>query len=473
MSLQRFVIVGAGPAGLQAAESIRALDGRAEILVVSDEPSYARMALPYWLTAEIEREHLITGRKDSFERIGVQLREGVLAEGIEPRRHVLHLSDGKDLVYDRLLLATGSTPQIPRIPGVDLPGVHTFWTLADAERILRGRGDDPEVLLLGAGFVGLIVAAAMVKLGWRLRIVEMLPRILPRMLDDQAAGMVASWLQGMGVDLQTGVQTASISEASSSRKLVKFENGTSAEADLVVLATGVRPRVDLARAAGLAVDQGILVDEHLRSSDPDIFAAGDAAQGPVLKGDFRQVHAIQPTATDHGRIAGANMAGKSVVYDGSLAMNLLDVGGIHCVSLGAWEGDGLEAHASLEPFRPMYRKLVWEGDVLAGAILVGPRRELARQNDVGMIKGMIQSGVRMGGWKRYLEVNPWDIRRAYTAARVAELLLGRSLISIPPRPRTHRHLDRGPDLAPKATSLQLLRHRPEHLDVPINTPPFR
>lgn len=473
MNGQRHVIVGAGPAGLNAAEVIRSLDRAAKITLVSDEPAYSRMALPYFLSGQIERDHLLTGGEGSFSHLGVELRLGAGAEALHPEKHTLRLSNGQDLTYDKLLLATGSSPLLPPIPGLDLPGVHTFWTLEDAEAVLQSASGKPEVLMIGAGFVGFTVLTAMHKRGWRLHVVEMLSQILPRMLDGRAATMAASWLGDRGVEVMTDTQVTSIERTPAGRKLVQVEGAPPVEVDLVIAATGVIPNRTLAESAGLDVDHGVLVDAHLRTSHPDVFAAGDVAQGPDLLTGYRVVHAIQPTATDHGRIAGANMAGQAIAYPGSLSMNILDVAGLHCVSIGAWGGEDDEIAAAADESRSLYRKLVWRDGQLIGAILIGPSKDLTLLNDVGMAKGLIQSRADLGAWRHYLMANPWDVRRPFTAARIAERLLGQTLLAAPSAARLHRYRDLQPERAPRPTHAQLLKARPERLTVPIPAPPLR
>jgi NAD(P)H-nitrite reductase large subunit len=200
---------------------------------------------------------------------------------------------------------------------------------------------------------------------------------------------------------------------------------------LVVVATGVRPNLRLAVDAGLATDHGILVDEHMRTSNPAIYAAGDVAQGPALFSDQRQVHAIQTTAVDHGRVAGANMAGQQVAYGGSLLMNVLDVCGLQCASFGDWSNRQSEAMTMSNPSQSIYRSLLWTDDRITGAIFVGRAQDVGMLTDVGMVKGMMQTQTALGGWKGFLRDNPFDIRRAFIAAKVPDKLAETTLLGRP------------------------------------------
>jgi NAD(P)H-nitrite reductase large subunit len=253
------------------------------------------------------------------------------------------------------------------------------------------------------------------------------------------------------IDVHTGVRAVEIGEAGGDRT-VRLSDGTTLRADLVVMAIGVRPNVELARAGGLRVARGIVVDHHLRTSAPDVYAAGDCAEGPDLSTGGLDVHAIQPTAVEHGRVAGANMAGQAIRYDGSLAMNILDVVGLQCASFGRWrDGDGAVT-ATENPGRPLYRKLLWAGDRLAGAILRGPAEDVALLNDLGMVKGLIQSRAALGPWAEELRRSPMDVRRAYVGAGGPAALLARTLLGRALPEQRHRYVvsaatPTGPDRA--------------------------
>jgi hypothetical protein len=204
------------------------------------------------------------------------------------------------------------------------------------------------------------------------------------------------------------------------------------------VAIGVQPNTELAESAGVAVDHGILVDEHLQTSVPGIYAAGDVAQGPVLFSDQREVHAIQPTAVDHGRVAGANMAGRKIQYPGSLSMNVLDVCGLQCASFGHWNTPQADRMIVANAQTCVHRELVWSDQHLIGAVLAGQAADMGLLADVGMIKGLIQTRMPMGPWKEYLRANPFDVRRAYIASGVAQHLTQYELVGAPSQPRHYR-----------------------------------
>ena len=435
----RHVIVGAGPAAISAIETIRQSESdRSSITLISDEPAHARMALPYWLSGKIGRADTHTADAAWFERHGIDARIGARALSVDVEKKVLALDSGESVAYDRLLIATGSTPAVPSIPGCDLDRVMPLWRLEHVAALLEATADcgRPRVVFIGAGFVSMILVGALMKADWDVVVIEQAPHILPRMLDPAAAACAERFLGSRGVELHVGC-TARAIEADGAKRLVHLSDGGRIEADAVVLATGVRPALAWLGKTPIAVGDGILVDAHMQTSVPDVYAAGDVAQGPVLGSDIRAVHAIQPTATDHGRIAGANMAGHRVAYPGSLLMNVVDLGGLQCVAYGDALEDTGDDVVTEDADRSTYRRLVFRSDHLVGATLVGRPGEVGQLNDVGMLKGFLQIRPSLGSWKAFLKAHPFDLRRPYVALGIPEALLNWTLIGRPSLPRDY------------------------------------
>jgi len=466
------LILGGGPAAINAIETIRDFDGGAsKITLVSDEPAYARMVLPYYLANQIPLKQVFTADAAYYDRLKVERLIGRRATRVDPRAKQVTLQDGTAIGFDDLLIATGSSATVPPIPGVELAGVQPMWTLAHTNAVLQAAGDKPrpEAVLVGAGFIGFIVLNAMYKRGWKLHVVEIADQVLPRMLDRDAARLVEAWLLRRGVVLHLGTSVESIRE-DGGLKRVALQNGQAILADIVVVATGIKPNLDFLAGSGIETDQGILVNDRMQTNFPFVYAAGDVAQGPDLLGMKPAVHAIQPTAIDHGRIAGANMAGEEVRYPGSLLMNILDACGLQCASFGRWsdtspptpplrsgeggtsapplspggEGrvEGVEAMTIRNAERPVYRKLLWTGDQITGAVFVGQANDLGMLNDVGMVKGIIQTRTSLGPWKDFLRENPFDVRRPYVACQVARELVGQTLLGRPSKARGYRFQSR-------------------------------
>ncbi len=440
----RNVILGSGPVGTNAVETIRQLDGgSSSITLVGDEPAHARMALPYWLSGQVPREHVLTGDDAYFGKLGVTVRAGVRATAVDPQQRRVTLSDGSTLEFDNLLIGTGASPLMPAIEGSDLPGVTPLWSLAHTQRVLdAAQGlSQPRVVLVGAGFIGFIVLGAMYKRGWRLAVVERESHVLPRMLDEPAARIVQRWLASRGVEVHCGTTVTAIrpGKASAGEKIVHLADGTQLPADIVILAVGIRPNVDFLRGSGIELDEGVVINDRCQTNFPSIYAGGDVAQGPVLFRTQRTIHAIQPTAVDHGRVAGANMAGHEVRYPGSLAMNVVDVCGLQTCSFGEWGDASAEAMTIDNGQDYIYRKLVWRGDQMVGAIFTGRANDVGMLNDVGMVKGILQTQTPLGAWKEFLRDNPFDVRRAYIGAGVAARLSEATLLGRPAVPRQYRY----------------------------------
>jgi NAD(P)H-nitrite reductase large subunit len=215
------------------------------------------------------------------------------------------------------------------------------------------------------------------------------------------------------------------------RKRLKFASGSDLIADVVIMATGIRTNLAWLEDSGVDIEQGIIVDEHLRSNVPNVYAAGDVAQGRDLISGQSAVHAIEPTAQEHGRIVGANMAGKDVRYRGSLIINIVEVCHLDAASFGAWDDARAEAISGLKKDRNAYRKLLFTGERLTGAIIIGRSNDIWTTNDVGMLKGLVQTGQPIGRYQDHLRRNPFDVKTVFIAARTTSALLPETILGRP------------------------------------------
>ncbi|RME36023.1 MAG: NAD(P)/FAD-dependent oxidoreductase [Gammaproteobacteria bacterium] len=410
----RHLIIGAGPAGVIAAEHLRETDPQAGILLIGDEPEppYSRMALPYYLTGNIdERGTHLRKSADHFDRLGIELRTGTRVTAIEPADKHVRLEDGREEAYDRLLLATGSSPATPPIPGIEQEGVTPCWTLEQGRAIASGARPDSPVVLLGAGFIGSIVLEALARRGVELHVVEMGDRMVPRMMNETAGGLLKEWCEKKGVKVHVSTRATAIQSGRNGHRLaVELEGGEVLDADLVITATGVRPNTGLLEGSGVQVDQGILIDRNMQTSVEGIYAAGDVAQGRDFSTGEYSVQAIQPTAAEHGRLAALNMAGRNVPHQGTLNMNVLDTLGLISSSFGLWQGVEGGDHAELLN-RPRYRyvNLQFEEDRLVGGTCLGLTEH------IGVLHGLIQSRLPLGVWKERLMQDPTRLMEAYLA----------------------------------------------------------
>lgn len=405
------LIIGAGPAGVNAAEALRRLDPDASIRIIGDEPEppYSRMAIPYLLTGRIDEQgtHL-RDHADHFEASDIEVTRGRVAS-VDPAAHQVTLDNGETVAYDRLLIATGSTPVSPPIPGIDAPHVSSCWTLADARSIQARATPGSRVALIGAGFIGSIILEALAARSVQLTVIEQSERMVPRMMGGFAGELLKRWCESKGVEVLTGVRVSSIEDDG-----VRLADDTLVAADLVITATGVRPNVAFLEGSGVTIEQGILVDRHFLTSAEDIYAAGDVAQGLDFSTGNYAVHAIQPTATDHGHLAAVNMSGRDAEYEGSINMNVLDTLGLLSCSFGRWEGvDGGEQAELYAPGDYRYLSLQFEEDRLIGANAVGLSQH------VGILRGLIQRRTPLGVWKEHLLRNPTRLMEAYLATTQA------------------------------------------------------
>ncbi len=403
------IIIGAGPAGVIAAETLRKLDSSSHITIVGDESEapYSRMALPYLLADNVGEDgtHLRHGA-DHYAAHDIRIQQGrVTAVDTDAKKVTL---DGGDLLsYDKLLIATGSHTLRPPIAGMDHPGIENCWTLADARRIAQRAKPGAKVVLMGAGFIGCIVLEALAARKVELTVVEMADRMLARMMDDAGGEMIKRWCERKRVRVLTGTRVESI-DTTEGGLLINVDSGDPVAADLVVCATGVTPNIGFLKGSGIDTNLGVVVDDRLQSNVADVFAAGDVAQGPDFSTGQSEIHAIQPTASEHARIAAANMAGQPTHFNGSLSMNVLNTLGLVTSSFGLWEGvENGERATVIDKEHFKYLRLEFDGDVLVGALAIGLTQH------VGVLRGLIQTRVKLGQWKQDLLRDPHQAMNAY------------------------------------------------------------
>jgi NAD(P)H-nitrite reductase large subunit len=458
----RHLIIGAGPAGINAIETLRATDAHCQIDLICDEPAYARMVLPYFLEGKIEERAVMTGDATWFSDRKVTTHFGLRVLSVNTNSRRVGLSDGSVAQYDRLLIATGSRAARPNIDGLDGPGIVNLWTLDDAKTFLAE--PHSHTVIVGAGFIAFTVLDGIVARSERVTFLELEEQVLPHMLDAASAALMQSALEKAGIEVRTGTALAAVEQVDGRRRL-KLSDGSFIDCHAVVVATGVAPNVEFLEGSkvelGRGAGAGILVDENLQSNVPDVYAAGDVAEAADLQTGQRRVHAIQPTAVDHGRVAAANMSGANVRYAGSLVMNVLAAQKQEACSFGDWQGKDREVTVVSNASAGIYRKYVWEGEILVGGILAGPTLAVTGSNDVGMLKGLIQTGVELGPWKQYLQENPLELRRVYVASGAGKELLESTLL-------TGRISDGGGYRFP---SLPALRKRSVHHEVLVSGKP--
>ncbi|MBS3912651.1 MAG: NAD(P)/FAD-dependent oxidoreductase [Hydrogenophaga sp.] len=430
------VILGAGPAGVIAAETLRKHAPHDRITIVGDENEapYSRMAIPYLLIGKVGEEgtHL-RHSAGHFEALNIQVFRGVRAKVLDSAKRTLALSDGNTLAFDKLLIATGSSPATPPIPGINGPGVHSCWTLADARAIANLAQPGAKVLQMGAGFIGCIIMEALQQRGVDLSVVEMGDRMVPRMMGPTAGGMIKDWCATKGVKVYTGARVEAIerddgaepgllgkiaemvgigsTEKASGKMRVRLSTGEHLEADLVISATGVRPNIGFLEHSGVRCLVGVLTDETLQTNVPGIYAAGDCAEAFDKVSGKTIVSAIQPNAAEQARVAALNMAGQRADLKGVTQINVLDTLGMISTSFGNWEGVPGGEHAELtDKASGRHLSLQFKDDVMVGCNSVG------WTDHVGVMRGLVEGQVRLGEWKDKLMHDPTRLMDAYLAS---------------------------------------------------------
>lgn len=372
------VIVGSGLAGTIAAKTLRELrpDIRIDVLGEERHPYYPRPNLIEYLAGRVPRERVFAFPEGWAAKQGIGLRLGAPAVRILTDKKAVETAAGEPVPYDALLIATGARASRPPIPGIDRKGVFLLRTLDDAEELLAHLGERRRVAVLGGGLLGLEIARAVRQREAEVDVVEFFDRLLPRQLDAGAAAILKAQMERDGVAVRVGEKTAEVLGDGEVRGL-RFESGARLAADAVIVAAGVVPETALARAAGLKVDRGIVVDDRLRSSSPGIFAAGDAAE------HAGRVYGIIPAAFEQARAAAHNMLGLDKPYAGTVPSNTLKVAGLHVTSVGEVHaaGPGFESVVRSDPGAGLYKKIVLQEGRLVGAIWMGTKTgatEIAR-----------------------------------------------------------------------------------------------
>jgi NAD(P)H-nitrite reductase large subunit len=415
------LILGAGPAGVIAAETIRKLAPQDRITIVGDEPepAYSRMAIPYLLIGNVdERGTYLRKSPTHFSDLKIDLVQAKVT-GVDSAGKTVALANGQSLAFDTLLIATGSHPIRPPIPGIDSEGVHTCWTLEDARKIAALATKGARVLQLGAGFIGCIIMEALAARGVQLSVVEMGDRMVPRMMGPTAGGMIRDWCEAKGVQVFTGTKVESITAGKPLH--VKLSNGKTVEADLVISAAGVRPAIGYMEKSGVTCLLGVLTDEHLQTNVPGIYAAGDCAEAFDKISGKMIVSAIQPNAAEQARVAGANMVSHArgqvprANLQGVTQINVLDTLGLISTSFGDWQGAPGGEHVELtDTATGRHLSLQFKGDVLVGCNSVG------WTDHVGVMRGLVEGQVKLGAWKEVLMKDPTQLMEAYLGAAQAQ-----------------------------------------------------
>jgi nitrite reductase (NADH) large subunit len=372
----KYVIIGGSAAGAQAAEDIRKLDAAGDITLVTAENyiPYSRCLLSRYVDGRLKQENMYFKTGHFFADNGVTGLINVRATGIDRAARTVQLSTGASLAYDRLLLATGAHPVLPKVPGTDMGTVFAFHDLDDAKKILHAAAAAENILVVGAGFAGLEAAYALTRIGKKVIVVERCGQILPNQLDPAGARIIQDDLERIGVNVVLNQSVRSLNGAPHLLSAT-LGDGSTLFCEVAVLATGIRPNKQLAEAAGLATDKGILVNEYMQTSDANIYAAGDAIEIQDVATGKRSCSATWFNAVLQGKYAACNMTGNRRRYIGAVGIqNAVQFHRIPAISFGLTqippeEEDNVEVMSALHG--NVYRKLIVKDNRLCGMIFVG------------------------------------------------------------------------------------------------------
>lgn len=357
----QYVIIGNSTAATFAIEGIRAVDRAGSITVISDEtrPAYGRPLISYYLYGRIKLENTDYRSASFYTDNGVTVKYGVRAEKIDPEKKNVALSDGSTIGYDKLLVATGSSPLVPPAEGLDTVPYHTFMTMDSALALEKELSPEKRVLVVGAGLIGLKCVEGILDRVGSVTVVDLAARILPSILDEEGSAIVQERLEARGVSFILGDCAVRYAPG-----LATLRSGKGVPFDILVIAAGVRPNVSLVREAGGEVNRGIVVNDRQETTIPDVYAAGDNCESYDICSGTRRILALLPNAAFQGETAGRNMAGGDAAFDKAAPFNALGLFDTHIATAGVYEG---EAYTDTSEG---YKKLFVKDNKLVGFILI-------------------------------------------------------------------------------------------------------
>lgn len=398
--MRKFVIIGNSAAGVAAAEEVRKIDNTSEIVIVSDEqgPAYSRCLLTYYIMGKIKKSQLTFRDTAFYEKNKIHLISGTKVVSINRQDKKVILENKDEIPFDKLLIATGASPKIP--PVLKQKGAAEAYTLRvieDAEKIAEKLKNVDSAAVMGAGLIGMKIAHMLKQKGKKVYIIARSNQILSQMLDADSAAFLAGFISKDATILTGRDATDVICDTDGIRGLA-LSDGRNIDCGMVAVAKGVASNTGLAREAGLAVERGVSVDETMRTSDENIYAAGDAAESTDLLTGKKEIKALWTTAVEQGKIAGRNMAGLHTVYNGAVTMNSMECFGIPCISAGSVHGEFPEVYDYRLDNKAVLRRIFIKDNRIYGFATIGDIRFagmlnhlLCEKKDVSQIKSSFSS----------------------------------------------------------------------------------
>jgi len=402
--MSKYVIVGASAAGIGAVEAIREVDPIGTITVISEEPcpQYSRPMISDLVSGKANFDKMMCREDQFWEKNGVQALTGRTAVSLNLADKYVALDKGEPVNFEKLLLATGGKPFVPKIAGADKDGVFTFTTLSDAESLAAKIEAAKSAVVIGAGLIGVSVTEALVKRGLKVTMVELKDKILSLILDPTASEMVETVIRKAGVTIATGQTVQRIVGKPEDDDVVGgavLTSGKQVQCDLVIIAIGVIPRTELVSGTDVKTNRGILVDRFMRTNVSDVYASGDVAEAYDFVFGENRLLPLWPLAQLEGKVAGYNMAGKKADYPGGTAMSALKYFGIPIISIGIAnpkEDGAYEILTKHDPEKNLYKKIVLKDNVIVGMTLVN------EIENAGIVFHLMKNRVKVKKFKQEL-----------------------------------------------------------------------
>jgi len=404
-----YLIIGNSAGGIGAAEAIREVDRAGAITIVSDEPypAYSRPMISDYLAERCPIERMLYRPTDFYEKNGIRTILSEKAARVDGNEHVVKLENGRMLTWQKLLLATGGLPIVPKIEGIGLKGVFTFTKLDDARAIdefLNQYTKRIRAVVIGGGLIGVSVTEALVKRGVQVTVVEMKERVLNTMLDEEASALEEKALAQAGVEIICG-RTADRIDSYFPEEVsgVSLDDGRSIPCEMVIIAIGVQPRLELISENSIMTNRGILVDLHMETSTPDVYACGDVAEAYDFVYRNLRLNPVWPNAYTGGRTAGLNMAGIPTKYPGGTAINAMKYFGVNIVSAGRLNPPDDSYETISERHGDIYKKVVVKDGMIAGMVLASDIEKS------GIIYNLMKDRVNVDSFKEVLVADDFGL----------------------------------------------------------------
>ncbi|NLO07136.1 MAG: NAD(P)/FAD-dependent oxidoreductase [candidate division WS1 bacterium] len=394
MTKTKYLIIGNSVAAVAAVSGIRQVDADGDITLISRETqhTYSRPLITYLLGGKVGEEQMAYRPADWYEKSGVNTMLGTEVTHVDPEAHTVDTAGGQTIGYEKLLIAVGGTPIVPRdVQGADAEGVFTFTTMDDADAIANyiEEREVRSAIVVGGGLIGLKSVEALIELGISTTVVELADRMLSATFDETASTLAQRRLARAGVEVRTSTTVAELLSENGRVVGAKLTDGETLPCELLIFAIGVLPATGIVQGSGIDSDRGIIVDDGMRTSAEDVYAAGDVAQARALLCGTNRCIAIFPNAYRQGIVAGRNMAGAEAQWEGGLVMNSVTIVDLPTISVGVTEalGEGYEELSQLNEVALSYRKLVLHEGRIVGAVFVG---DIDR---AGIITGLIRERI--------------------------------------------------------------------------------